>query len=133
MSEACIRTRTLRFRVAPAPAAMEALTDRLKDMPGIISVDYDAHRVFVGYRFPETTLETILTTAANIEALPEYSLFQRCQTELIIFMEQNERDNIDYPTGWSRYVEDIYLHYREHHRSLRTDNRKHRWRDYERE
>ncbi len=89
----------------------EALETKLTRFEGLSKVDFMEKQLTVHYQFPLLNFEAILKAVISYTNYSNFSLINRIENTITIFMEGNEQNYLNYQCGWNHYVEDIYIQY----------------------
>jgi hypothetical protein len=123
-----IKQCSLNFKQSPAEEDRKKIIEYLESLDLLENISLiDTHLSF-DYPFPLVTI-SIMKSQLQTE-FPAHPITMQFLTSLYAYMENNERDYIVFQPGWSRYVEDIYIHYFDQRHGGKRDVKNMLWRKY---
>lgn len=119
---------TFSFKQSPDEEDGKKIIAYLDSLNQLENIKLDDNLLSFDYPFPLLTFK-IMQSQIQSE-FPEHSITVPVLASFYAYMENNERDYIVFQPGWSRYVEDIYIHYFDQRHGGKRDVKNMLWRQY---
>jgi len=88
---------------------LEKIKSEVMQLNGIESVNIEVNKLIISYDLRQNNYQGLKNYLMEITTIKKESFLRKLQSSFIFFLERNEINHANNPTGWSYYVQNLYL------------------------